>query len=134
VVTLGYRIRNSAGGEDTASLVITVSPPVGPIAVADEAFTAGVAPVEIDVLANDSDPQNLAIRVISVNRGFRGTTTLLPDGRVRYVPGDTWCGTDLFTYTIENTAGLTATTTVIVRRVAGGAAAPTAGAKSCPIQ
>lgn len=134
VVTLGYRIRNSAGGEDTASLVITVSPPVGPIAVADEAFTAGVSPVEIDVLANDSDPQNLAIRVVSVGRGFRGTTTLLPNGRVLYVPSDTWCGTDLFSYTIENTAGLTATTTVIVRRTPGSTAAPTAEAKSCSIQ
>ncbi|MFN7782067.1 MAG: Ig-like domain-containing protein [Lysobacterales bacterium] len=134
VVTLGYRIRNSAGGEDTASLVITVSPPVGPIAVADEALTPGVTPVEIDVLANDSDPQNLAIRVVSVNRGFRGTTTLLPSGRVRYVPSDTWCGTDLFTYTIANSAGLTATTTVIVRRIAGSSSAPGAEPKSCSIQ
>lgn len=134
VVTLGYRIRNTAGGEDSASLVITVSPPVGPVAVADEAFTPGVTPVEIDVLANDSDPQNLAIRVVTVNRGFRGTTTLLPDGRVRYTPSDTWCGTDLFTYTIQNTAGLTATTTVIVRRVAGSTSAPAASAKSCSIQ
>lgn len=136
VVTLGYRIRNAAGGEDTASLVITVSPPVGPIAVADEAFTPGVSPVEIDVLANDSDPQNLAIRVVSVTRGFRGTTSLLPDGRVRYVPSENWCGTDLFSYTIENTAGLTATTTVIVRRVPGSTASPlsTSSPKSCSIQ
>lgn len=134
VITLGYRIRNTAGGEDTASLVITVSPPVGPIAVADEAFTPGVTPVDIDVLANDSDPQNLAIRVVTVNRGFRGTTTLLPDGRVRYTPSDTWCGTDLFTYTIQNTAGLTATTTVIVRRIAGSTSAPAASPKSCSIQ
>lgn len=134
VVTLGYRIRNSAGGEDTASLVITVSPPVGPIAVADEASTAGVDPVEIDVLANDSDPQNLAIRVVSVGLPFRGTATLLPDGRVRYQPSTHWCGTDLFSYTIENTAGLTATTTVIVRRIAGSAAATAAEAKSCSIQ
>lgn len=134
VVTLGYRIRNTAGGEDTASLVITVSPPVGPIAVADEAFTRGFAPVEIDVLANDSDPQNLAIRVVTVNRGFRGTTTLLPDGRVRYTPSDAWCGTDLFTYIIENSAGLTAATTVIVRRIPGSTSEPTATAKSCPIQ
>lgn len=134
VITLGYRIRNTAGGEDTASLVITVSPPVGPIAVADEAFTPGVTPVDIDVLANDSDPQNLAIRVVTVNRGFRGTTTLLPDGRVRYTPSDTWCGTDLFAYTIQNTAGLTATTTVIVRRIAGSTSAPAASPKSCSIQ
>ncbi|SDD16819.1 Ig-like domain-containing protein [Aquimonas voraii] len=134
VVTLGYRIRNTAGGEDTASLVITVSPPVGPIAVADEAFTPGITPVEIDVLANDSDPQNLAIRVVTVNRGFRGTTTLLPDGRVRYVPNDNWCGTDLFTYIIENSAGLRAATTVIVRRIAGSSASPGAQAKSCSIQ
>jgi outer membrane protein OmpA-like peptidoglycan-associated protein len=130
VVTLGYRVRNSGGGEDTASLVITVAPPVGPVAVADEATTTGNNPVEIDVLANDFDPQGLDIRVVSVNIGFRGTTTLLPDGRVRYQPRESWCGTDLFAYTIENSAGLQATTTVMVRRVAGASAE----AKSCPIQ
>jgi outer membrane protein OmpA-like peptidoglycan-associated protein len=130
VVTLGYRIRNSGGGEDTASLVITVAPPVGPVAVPDEATTIGNNPVEVDVLANDFDPQGLAIRVVSVNIGFRGTTTLLPNGRVRYQPRDNWCGTDLFAYTIENSAGLRATSTVMVRRAAGAAAE----AKSCPIQ
>jgi len=135
VVSLGYRVRNSAGAEDTARLIITVSPPVGPIAVADEAFTTSFNPVVINVLANDSDPQNLAISVIELGRPFRGTATLLADGSVRYLPNDNWCGTDLFTYTIRNTAGLTATTTVIVRRQAspGDADSGVAGSKSCPI-
>jgi hypothetical protein len=131
---LRYRIRNTAGVEATSTLTITVAPPLPPIAVDDEGIMQGVndlAPVVVAVLANDRDPQNLALNVVSVGSAVRGTAEVLADGTVRYTPRPTFCGVDAFSYTIRNAAGLTATARVVIRRqfISGSASL----AKSCPI-
>ena len=128
---LEYRIRNARGTEAGSTLTISVAPALPPIAVADEATTVGTQPVRIDVLANDSDPQGLVITIDSLGTPFRGTATI-EDGQVRYQPAPNWCGTDRFIYTIRNAAGLTAFSTVTVRRVSAPADAG-ADAKNCPI-
>ncbi|MCG6116812.1 MAG: Ig-like domain-containing protein [Aquimonas sp.] len=128
---LEYRIRNARGAEAGSTLTILVAAALPPVAVPDEATTVGIQPVLIDVLANDFDPQGLAISIDSVGTPFRGRATI-EDGRVRYQPDDNWCGTDRFVYTIRNAAGLTASSTVLVRRVSA-AGAGSAEAKSCPI-
>ncbi len=132
--TLTYRIRNEAGIEASSTLTITVSdlPPLPPDARDDFATTTGANPVDIDVLANDVDPRGLSLEVIELGRPIRGTVTLLEDGRVRYQPNANWCGTDQFIYTIRNTAGLTDTAGVVVRRVASASSAEST-AKNCPI-
>lgn len=132
--TLAYRVRNTAGIEASSTLTITVTdlPPLPPDARDDFATTTGSNPVVVDVLANDVDPRGLSIEVQSLGRPIRGTVTLQNDGRVLYQPNATWCGTDLFVYTIRNTAGLTDTAGVVVRRVASGSAGE-ADAKNCPI-
>lgn len=133
---LAYRIRNEAGVEASSTLSITVTdlPPLPPDARDDFATTTGTNPVIIDVLANDVDPRGLSIEVVEVGRPIRGTVTLQNDGRVLYQPNATWCGTDMFVYTIRNTAGLTDTAGVVVRRVAAASTDPaSASAKNCPI-
>lgn len=131
---LRYRIRNSAGVEATSTLTITVAPPLPPIAVDDEGIVPGVndlSPVVVAVLANDRDPQNLALTLVSVGNAIRGSVEILADGTVRYTPRPTFCGADAFSYTIRNAAGLTATARVVIRRQFGTGAA--SQAKSCPI-
>lgn len=132
---LRYRIRNSAGVEASSTLTITVLAPLPPIAVDDEGIVPGaydLAPVVVPVLANDRDPQGLALTVIAVSNPIRGSAEILPDGTVRYTPRPTFCGADAFSYTIRNAAGLTASARVVIRRQFGAGAAA-AGAKSCPI-
>jgi outer membrane protein OmpA-like peptidoglycan-associated protein len=131
---LRYRIRNNAGLEASSTLTITVAAPLPPIAVDDEGIVPGaydLVPIVIAVLANDSDPQGLALTVIAASNPIRGSAEILPDGTVRYTPRASFCGADAFTYTIRNAAGLTASARVVIRRqfTAGSAAI----AKSCPI-
>jgi outer membrane protein OmpA-like peptidoglycan-associated protein len=134
VEVLRYRIRNNAMVEASSTLTITVAPPLPPIAVDDEEIVPGayeISPVVIDVLANDSDPQNLALTVIAVSNPIRGSAEILANGTVRYTPRPSFCGADAFTYTIRNAAGLTASARVVIRRQINAAGA--AAAKNCPI-
>lgn len=134
VEVLRYRIRNNAGVEATSTLTITVAAPLPPIAVDDEGIVPGIydlVPVVVPVLANDRDPQGLAIGVIATSNPIRGSAEILPDGTVRYTPRPSFCGADTFTYTIRNAAGLTASARVVIRRQIGTGGA--AAAKSCPI-
>ena len=67
----------------------------------------------IDVIANDSDPEN-DFRVTSVENGSHGTTELLADGRIVYRRGPDFDGFDEFTYVITDGFGLTASAKVTV--------------------
>jgi lysophospholipase L1-like esterase len=70
----------------------------------------------ISVLANDSDPNNLALTITSVTQPSHGTSAIYVEdtATVSYTPTSGFTGTDTFTYTITNTSGLTATATVHV--------------------
>ncbi|WP_309241925.1 Ig-like domain-containing protein [Leclercia barmai] len=65
-----------------------------------------------DVLANDTfeDPNR---QIIAVSQGQHGSVTLLPDGRIRYVPQPDYVGADRYTYTVTS-GGVTETVTVQV--------------------
>ena len=54
--------------------------------------------VNIDVLANDSDPQDLPLSVSILTQPLHGTINVLTDGTVRYKPDADYSGTDNFTY------------------------------------
>ena len=85
-------------------------PPVamddGPVSV-DEDGT-----VNIDVAANDSDPDMDPLDVVSVSAPANGTATLLPDDTIDYTPDADYFGADTFTYTIEDDQGGSDTATV----------------------
>ena len=57
---------------------------------------------DVDVLANDDDPDGDALSVASFTQGAEGTVTLLTNGLLRYVPAQDWSGSDTFTYTVED--------------------------------
>ena len=92
-------------------------PPLGtgaPVAVDDEAVTVEDAPTDIDVLANDSDPQGDSLAVTAVSAAAHGATSINPNGTVRYAPVADYHGPDTFTYTVGDGQGHASTATVSV--------------------
>ncbi|HVK14325.1 MAG TPA: Ig-like domain-containing protein, partial [Gemmataceae bacterium] len=105
------------------TVTITVTPVADPPAAAADSLTvAEDAPVTtVDVLANDSDPDNLTgsanagLTVVSTTAAAHGTVAVAADGRsLTYKPAADYHGPDSFTYTIQDPTGNTATATVSV--------------------
>lgn len=89
-----------------------------PTANPDSILTGTNARREIaltSLLANDTDPEGqiLAIQSVSTTSAEGGVLSLAP-GRVFYTPPAGFEGMDSFTYTIEDTSGATASTSVMV--------------------
>ncbi len=85
-----------------------------PVTRSDSAVTTEDQPVDIAVLANDSDPEGDPLGLDSVSQPANGTATANADGTVTYDPDPGFLGTDTFTYTVSDGAN-TATGNVTVR-------------------
>ncbi|MDZ7685626.1 MAG: cadherin-like domain-containing protein [Gammaproteobacteria bacterium] len=66
------------------------------------------------LLANDSDPEGDALMLVNLGeqRSGNGTVVLSSDGAFEYTPDENFAGTDTFTYTVEDSEGVTSTATV----------------------
>jgi large repetitive protein len=100
------------GGSVSQTFSWTVTNPP-PIAVNDVATTPEDFPVNINVLANDSDPDGDPLIVTTASAG-NGTVVILPNGTIDYTPGPNFNGVDTITYTISDGNGGTSTATVTV--------------------
>ncbi|HET8645365.1 MAG TPA: cadherin-like domain-containing protein, partial [Vicinamibacteria bacterium] len=76
--------------------------PRTPEARDDVAATRPGTPVAIDALANDSDPQGDALRVVRIGAPAQGTAAVGTGGLVTYIPAAGFEGTDTFTYTVSD--------------------------------
>ncbi len=103
-------LRPSCSTSTTGTGGGTVQPP---IANNVTAVTITNRPIAINVLANDSDPQGLPLKVVAVTAPAHGTATINADNTVTYTPKNNFKGTDSFSYTISN-GSATATATVAV--------------------
>ncbi|MEM7703406.1 MAG: Ig-like domain-containing protein, partial [Pseudomonadota bacterium] len=101
----------NGGTVSTAFAWTVVNPP--PEAVNDTASTDEDTIVNIDVLANDLDPDGDPLTVIQASAG-NGTVAILPDGTIDYTPNPDFNGTDTITYTISDGNGGTSTATVAI--------------------
>ncbi|MFC1479571.1 Ig-like domain-containing protein [Planctomycetota bacterium] len=125
VDTFTYTASDGNGGTDTAIVTVTVTGANDPPdAVNDSATTAEDTPVDIDVLANDTDPDGDTLTVDSVTQPSNGTVTNNTTD-VTYTPELDFEGSDSFTYTVSDGNGGTDTATVTVT-VTGENDAPTA--------
>ena len=86
-----------------------------PVAEPDSALAVQGEPITVSVKANDSDPNNDPIRVTAVSEPAHGIAVLNPDETITYRSDADCSGTDTFTYTLEDNAGLTASGTVTVQ-------------------
>ncbi|MBN9522986.1 tandem-95 repeat protein, partial [bacterium] len=124
-----YTVSDGNGGEDTATVSVTVTPVNDPPTPGPDTLTVAEddAAAVADVLANDSFAPDAgeALSVVAVGQPAHGTVTLV-GGVVRYAPAADYVGTDSFTYTLSDGNGGTATGTVAVT-VAAVNDPPTAG-------
>lgn len=107
------------GNLTTAQIAVTDHPPA---AADDEETTAVETPVNIDVLANDSDEDEDTILLLGASDGLHGTVEVDDNGTEEdqsddflvYTPNESFNGTDTFTYVIADDYGRLAYGTVTV--------------------
>jgi MYXO-CTERM domain-containing protein len=106
-----YKVNDADTGSAVGAVQVTVTPvPDPPVAVKDYAATPKDTPVDIDALANDSDPDtDDTLTITQVTGAMHGTATIVT-GKVHFVPTAGFEGyeTTIF-YTVADPSGLTAT-------------------------
>jgi VCBS repeat-containing protein len=133
--TFTYDISDGNGGTDTATVTVTISGVNdSPTAVDDTSSTPEYADVNIDVLANDTDPDasdTLSVTAVDTTGTLGSVTnngtdvTYDPNGQFDALEdGET--DTDTFTYTVSDGHGGTDTATVTVTINGSTNAPPTA--------
>ncbi|HEX7181652.1 MAG TPA: Ig-like domain-containing protein [Thermoanaerobaculia bacterium] len=114
-----YTVSDGNGGSANATVSITINAANdAPDAVNDSAATNEDTAVTISVLSNDTDVDGEALTIIGVTQGTRGSVVQNANGTVTYTPNPNTFGSDTFTYTVRDAAGLTDTATVSVNVVA----------------
>jgi len=109
-----YSICDVGGACDSASVVVTVTPVNDvPVAADDAAAVVEDNSVVVDVLANDTDVDGDVLLIAAVGAASNGETSIV-DGGVEYAPARDFCGSDAFTYTVEDPAGAASSATVTV--------------------
>jgi Big-like domain-containing protein len=129
--SFSYSVLDASEVEHTASVVVylgQVDSGTGdgeeepanqaPTAIDDAATTFEVAPVTIDLLANDSDPDDDPISITAIGEPNYGTVIDNGDGTITYTAPNYYGGTVTFTYTITDgvTGDSTANVTITVSR------------------
>lgn len=97
-VAFTYKANNGADS-NVATVTITVNRP--PVAANDAATTQPNQAVTVNVLANDSDPENQPLTITSVTQGTNGSVSFTA-ANVVYTPNSGYSGPDTFTYTISD--------------------------------
>ncbi|TVS12499.1 MAG: OmpA family protein [Wenzhouxiangella sp.] len=109
-----YTVDDGFGGQDTATVSIEVERPNRPPVANDVSVsTQRTQAVDVDVLANDSDPDGDPLEIVQFDQPANGTVSLTGD-LLRYQPDQLFSGEDSFTYTISDGRGGEATATVRV--------------------
>ncbi|TML92889.1 MAG: tandem-95 repeat protein, partial [Actinobacteria bacterium] len=85
-----------------------------PVANNDSASTQPGTPLTVNVLANDSDPDNDALTVTGTSTPAHGTTVVNAHNTVTYTPDGGYSGPDSFTYDVSDGNGGTASATVSI--------------------
>ncbi len=120
-----YTISDGLGGTASANVYVTVKQAENqaPVASPDFATTEANKHVDIDVLANDYDPDGDPLKIVFISAPPNGTASLFKEF-IRYRPKNGFTGTDIFNYTINDGRGGSAsaqvTVTVVGKSAKGG--------------
>jgi large repetitive protein len=125
--TFTYIVEDGAGAQDSALVTVTVAQGASPVGVNDSlAVNEDASATVIDVLANDTDTDvgdtqevtqvnaSSSFPVTTVNGGSVALTAVGVDNALQYTPAANFNGSDSFTYTVRDAAGLTGSATVNV--------------------
>jgi hypothetical protein len=111
--TFEYTIADGQGGENQATVSITVEPVNdAPSPVKD--FFRGLEdnPITGNLLSNDTDPEGDPLQVIAVSNPQNGSiTSWSSDGSFTYTPNLNYWGDDSFTYTVSD--GIDSVTAIV---------------------
>lgn len=111
--TVTLTVTDNGGASSSDDVVVTVQANQPPTANDDAASVDVGGSVNVDVLANDTDPEDNALTITGVTQGTYGSVTT--DGStVTYQHTDSAAGADSFTYTISDGKNNTDTATVSV--------------------
>ena len=111
--SFSYSIADGRGGTANASVSITVTSNNPPVA-RDDTFQVSQHFTDLDVLANDSDPDGDSLTIVAVTQPLSGSVAINADGKsLRYTMPFSFNRTT-FTYTISDGHGGTATATVFL--------------------
>lgn len=80
----------------------------------DSAFVTINQPQNINVLANDTDPNGDSLTVTAITAPQHGTAAINSDWTVTYTPSNSYTGSDTFSYTVSDGRGGTATASVAI--------------------
>ncbi len=113
--SFNYTIRDPGDLRATASVSVTISAANRPPRARDDSASTlvGVTINSIDVLGNDSDPDGDTLTITSVGAVTGAGSVSLNGSTISFTPGAS-AGTDLFSYTISDGKGGTASAVVSV--------------------
>ena len=114
--SFSYTIKDTAGLSATATVHLAPGPvtTTPPVAADDSATTPQNVAVNINVLANDSDPNSYPLSVATVTTPAHGTASINADNTIAYTPALDYSGADTFNYSISDGHGGTAMAKVSV--------------------
>ena len=118
--TFTYTLEDGAGASDTASVTVLVNAVNDvPLAQDDSASTNEDTSVVINVLENDSDVDTLhegdSLTLTAVTDLDNATYSFVNDNHsIRFTPNENWNGVEIFSYTVSDLHGGTATASVTV--------------------
>lgn len=111
-----YSVNDGELDSNLATVSITVEPVaednLPPVANDDEFNFDQVTSVTLDVLSNDTDPENDPLTLISAYSDFATVTVV--DGQIAFTPEQNTSGRFSVYYSIADTAGNTATATALI--------------------
>ncbi|NEQ81268.1 MAG: tandem-95 repeat protein, partial [Moorea sp. SIO2I5] len=97
-----YQVSDGTNPAVTATVNVNVTNNQSPVATDDTATTAPNTAVDINVLANDTDPDEDALTVTLDQQGANGTAVVNQDNTITYTPNADFTGTDSFTYEVSD--------------------------------
>ncbi|MDX1547942.1 MAG: Ig-like domain-containing protein, partial [Rhodothermales bacterium] len=102
-----YVFTDADGLNAGALATVTVRPGNRPpVALPDTVTVPAGTVLDLDVLANDTDPDGDAIRVFAAGDPPNGTAEIIDGGRaIRYTPDPGFTGDDVFAYLIVDARG-----------------------------
>ena len=114
--TITYTISDEATSSSSSIVSILVKPVNdAPVANPDTAATSqGVAILNINVLANDSDEDEGDVLTVDSSLALSGVVSINSDGTLKYTPPPNFNGTDSIKYTISDKASLSSSSIVSV--------------------
>ena len=98
-----YQIEDERGGVATGTVRVTISSANEPPSVTDDKVTTPAGtPVEINILANDNDPEGKSLTISALTLPQHGKLALGEDQSLLYTPNDGFVGSDAFTYQVKD--------------------------------